>query len=134
MTDNRKKILVIRGQADSSLDDVLSDLSYREIPCTYGPKALDHVAKDDIAAIFIDTRELKKNLMRFVLDARAIENRIPVIIKGGPKDIDELMVLNNMAGVYLLGENISRTRLEIEIKRILQDTTGNDMPAASDID
>jgi two-component SAPR family response regulator len=83
---NSQNVLVLGNHANRDLVDVLSNIGF--VPQLWGSiqHSLDRVRHEKFAAIFIDRKVTRVDVLEFILNVRDIDQKIPVVVIGPAKD------------------------------------------------
>jgi len=123
---DKNKILVLKNESKTDLTQKLLDLGYEPIPYDDSERVVvARISTRDYLAAMIDLENYKGDIVHFVLEARTADQDMPIIIYGRPDNERESMALYNREKVYFIESGISKTRLDIELKRVLQESLLN---------
>jgi FixJ family two-component response regulator len=115
---NSQNVLVLGNHANRDLVDVLSNIGLS--PQLWGSMQhlLDRVRHEKFAAIFIDRKFTRADVLEFILNVRDINQEIPVVVIGPVKDeraekkirrMDHTIIFDDSERDDTLGEEIAHT-------------------------
>jgi two-component SAPR family response regulator len=99
---NSRDVLVLGNHANRDLVNVLSKIGF--IPQLWGSMqhSLDRVRHEKFAAIFIDRKFTRADVLEFILNVRDINREIPVVVIGPAKDERAEKKIRRMAHTIIL--------------------------------
>ncbi|NIU58916.1 MAG: hypothetical protein GWN67_21800 [Phycisphaerae bacterium] len=120
-------VLVLGKHANRALTDILSNIGFA--PQVWGSMqhSLDKLRHNEFAAVLVDRKFTRADVLEFILNVRDINEKVPVVVigSGGDEKIDRkiakqdrTIVLNEVESEDKLTEKLAQVLKENEIEDV----------------
>ncbi len=108
----RGSVIVFGARGDESLGNVLHQLGLGPIFCETVHGAVEKLRRGGCLAIVVDCDQAKVDLLELTLNARDMDERIPIILAGRLPDPGLAKVIASRPGTYLVEQREMAEQLQ----------------------
>jgi DNA-binding NtrC family response regulator len=97
-------VLVLSSQVETTLVDALVSIGFSPLVRGSIQSALDRIRREKFAAIVVDQKRVKVDVLEFILNVRDIDAEIPVLVVGPSQGEPSYKTLQRLDNTVILQE------------------------------
>ncbi len=116
-----KRVLVLGNHASRKLPNILSSLGFA--PQVWGSMqhSLDKLRRHKFAAVIVDRKFNRADPLEFILNIRDIDDKVPVVILGSPKDKRIESKIHQQDFTKVFDHNNNDDKLAEKLSQVIKD-------------